>query len=178
MTDQERRAVVLAKRDRKRTGDDRLSAEHRKRFEALDEDFYSDAMALVEGLIDRFQRTLERVPGGKSVVNRPVVFSQGRSLAITGLLARLWATQKSSDCLSRERLADLEKRVADLEARPVFEDAGVYAHDKSYVRGQGVTENGSFWIAKRNIGFGEKPGACDGWRLAVKKGRDAREARA
>lgn len=176
MTKQEDRDAALAKRKRSKDADVLLSPEQRKRFESLDKDYFSDAMALVEGLIENFQRTLIKVVG-RDAVDRHVAFTNGRSLAITGLFARLWASQRSADVFNRERLADLEKRVSELETRPVFEDAGVWARDKSYVCGQGVTDNGSFWIAKRNVAFGERPGACDGWRLAVKKGRDAREPR-
>lgn len=56
---------------------------------------------------------------------------------------------------------------------PVVIDAGIYRHDKPYVKGDGVTHGGSFWIAQKDDPG--KPEQGNGWRLAVKKGRDARD---
>lgn len=69
---------------------------------------------------------------------------------------------------------EIGKRLKALETRPEFADAGVYDHGKSYAAGSGVTDEGSYWIAKRAAGVGEAPGQCDAWRLAVKRGRDGR----
>lgn len=52
-------------------------------------------------------------------------------------------------------------------------DRGVYAAGRVYAKGDGVTFGGSFWIAQQATD--EKPGTGDGWRLAVKKGRDGRD---
>ena len=65
---------------------------------------------------------------------------------------------------------------------PVVVDAGVYEYGKDYYKGDGVTYAGSFWIAQVD-GPNQSPGKPDTgkaseWRLAVKKGKDAREARA
>ncbi|UEM13677.1 hypothetical protein J4G43_004980 [Bradyrhizobium barranii subsp. barranii] len=69
----------------------------------------------------------------------------------------------------------LNRRIEALEARPVFEDAGVWAQDRGYKHGHGVTHGGSYFIAQRDTQPGEKPGDADsGFRLAVKRGRDAR----
>ena len=70
-------------------------------------------------------------------------------------------------------MRDLEKRIADLEQNQ-FEDAGVWVDSRSYRKNQGVTQAGSFWIAQRDVAAGEKPGASNNWRLAVKAGKDAR----
>lgn len=72
-----------------------------------------------------------------------------------------------------ERNAALEKRVNELEARPVMEYAGVWDQKKVYGSGKFVTDGGSLWHSKR-ASVGERPGASDAWTLAVKKGRDAR----
>jgi hypothetical protein len=71
----------------------------------------------------------------------------------------------------------LWEEVKALKDRPEFSDAGIWVHDKTYKTGNGVSESGSFWIAKRDTTFGEKPGASDAWRLAVKRGKDGRDAR-
>jgi hypothetical protein len=71
----------------------------------------------------------------------------------------------------------MEKRLKDIESRPVFSDEGVWVHDRKYLKGNGVTSDGSFWIAKRDTEHGEEPGRCDGFRLCVKRGRDGKEFR-
>lgn len=56
---------------------------------------------------------------------------------------------------------------------PLGIDRGVYKAETEYVRGDGVTWGGSFWIAQRDTS--EKPETSDAWRLAVKKGRDGKD---
>jgi hypothetical protein len=57
---------------------------------------------------------------------------------------------------------------------PVVIDRGVY-REGSYHKGDGVTYGGSFWISQED-GNGEKPDSGKGWRLAVKRGRDGKDA--
>lgn len=57
---------------------------------------------------------------------------------------------------------------------PALVDCGVYKADERYLRGNGVTFGGSFWIAQKDVPAG-KPGESADWRLAVKKGRDGRD---
>jgi integrin beta 3 len=56
---------------------------------------------------------------------------------------------------------------------PVIIDRGVYKTDSVYARGDGVTYGGSFWICQKDK-TSSKPGEDANWRLAVKRGRDAR----
>lgn len=58
---------------------------------------------------------------------------------------------------------------------PVVIDRGVYSAGRLYRRGDGVTWAGSFWIAQEDTT--EKPDTGKGWRLAVKKGRDGKDAK-
>jgi hypothetical protein len=60
---------------------------------------------------------------------------------------------------------------------PVVIDRGVFV-ERAYQAGDGVTWNGSFWISQKDAPVG-KPGepGSDGWRLAVKRGRDGRDGR-
>lgn len=53
-------------------------------------------------------------------------------------------------------------------------DKGIFRADGDYEAGDGVTWGGSFFIAQKDLPVG-KPGepGCEGWRLAVKRGRDA-----
>lgn len=52
-------------------------------------------------------------------------------------------------------------------------DKGVYREGVMYLKGDGTTFGGSFWIAQNDTDT--KPGTSDDWRLAVKKGRDGRD---
>jgi hypothetical protein len=65
----------------------------------------------------------------------------------------------------------LERRFAV----PVVLDRGVYSVGKAYARGDAVTRGGSLFIAKIDAPKG-LPGASDDWRLAVKAGRDGKDA--
>jgi len=57
---------------------------------------------------------------------------------------------------------------------PFLLDRGVYKDSGSYERGDAVTWAGSLWIAQEPTG--EKPDSGKGWRLAVKRGRDGKDA--
>lgn len=57
---------------------------------------------------------------------------------------------------------------------PVVLDRGVFKAGEAYAKGDGVTWGGSWWIAQRDTS--DRPGeGSDGWRLAVKKGRDGKD---
>lgn len=56
---------------------------------------------------------------------------------------------------------------------PCFIDRGVFRDGDEYAQGHGVTFGGSYWLAQKDAPEG-KPGVSSDWRLAVKKGRDAR----
>lgn len=57
---------------------------------------------------------------------------------------------------------------------PRFKDQGVYAAERQYIEGDGVTFGGNFWIAQRDNPE-TKPAEGSDWRLAVRKGRDGRD---
>jgi len=59
---------------------------------------------------------------------------------------------------------------------PVFADRKVYKEGEHYKKGHGVTFGGSYWIAQKDAPI-DKPGMGDGWRLAIKKGRDGKDGR-
>jgi hypothetical protein len=59
---------------------------------------------------------------------------------------------------------------------PDLVDKGVYKPGEAYEKGEGVSFGGGFWIAQQDTDT--KPGEPGGaWRLAVKAGRDGRDAR-
>lgn len=58
---------------------------------------------------------------------------------------------------------------------PTVIDRGVYKESNQYEKGDAVTYAGSLFIAQTDNPDG-KPETSSGWRLAVKRGRDGREA--
>lgn len=54
-------------------------------------------------------------------------------------------------------------------------DRGTWRSESTYVKGDGATFGGSFFIAQRNNPG--KPEDGDGWRLAIKRGRDGRDGK-
>lgn len=59
---------------------------------------------------------------------------------------------------------------------PFVLDRGVYDKTGNYRAGDGVTRQGSFWIARRD-NPGDPATPDSGWRLAVKKGRDGKDGK-
>jgi hypothetical protein len=55
-------------------------------------------------------------------------------------------------------------------------DRGVYRPEEKYLKGDGVTWAGSWWLAQVNEPT-DKPGISDQWRLAVKRGRDGKDGK-
>lgn len=58
---------------------------------------------------------------------------------------------------------------------PIPLDQGVYRQGMHAVRGDGVTYGGQFYIAQRDTEA--KPGESSDWRLAVRRGRDGKDAK-
>jgi integrin beta 3 len=57
---------------------------------------------------------------------------------------------------------------------PMIIDRGVYSEEREYATGDAVTWGGSLWIAQAPTA--QKPGQSETWRLAVKRGRDGKDA--
>ena len=55
---------------------------------------------------------------------------------------------------------------------PVLLDRGVYDDSKGYQKGDCVSHGGSLWVAQKDAPD-HGPANGDGWRLAVKRGKDA-----
>jgi len=68
--------------------------------------------------------------------------------------------------------APLKARIAELEAKPEMKYRGIWTEKTIYPVGSFVTDGGSLWHC--NARTHERPGTCEGWTLAVKRGRDAR----
>lgn len=65
--------------------------------------------------------------------------------------------------------------VDDLEKRPVMIDAGVWEVERTYKAGSFVSHSGSGWVATIES-KGARPGEGSCWRLAIKRGRDGKDA--
>jgi hypothetical protein len=75
------------------------------------------------------------------------------------------------------RIGELEREVKELRERPSIQYLGPFEQGKSYRPFDAITSHGSVWICTSPTS--EKPSfsAPTGWRLAVKKGADGRDAR-
>lgn len=57
---------------------------------------------------------------------------------------------------------------------PCTVDRGIWDPSKSYLKGDGVTLGGSYWIAQKDSA-NRRPGTAPEWRLSVKKGADGKQ---
>ena len=67
-----------------------------------------------------------------------------------------------------ERVAAVEQRIQQLEARPELRYRGVWREGGSYHGGWLVTRAGGLWYAERPTTLA--PGSGPGWKLIVKSG--------
>lgn len=75
-----------------------------------------------------------------------------------------------------DRIAEVERGLAELQ-RGLEQRSyqGTYDDTSAYQRHNMTTHGGSLWIALRDNA--DIPGTTDSWKLAVKRGRDARGIR-
>jgi hypothetical protein len=71
--------------------------------------------------------------------------------------------------------ANLLARLETLEKRPTLKYLGTYDPDTQYQQGDFVTHSGSLWHCKSAC-QGQKPPNTNWWQLAVKHGRDGKNA--
>lgn len=84
----------------------------------------------------------------------------------------LWLTD-----IRGESASAAQKQVREaLAALPVPVYRGVFDRDAEYQAGAMVTHKGSVWHCNATVN-GEAPGASEAWTLAVKCGRDGRDAK-
>lgn len=81
-----------------------------------------------------------------------------------------WDEHERTLTISLERGEDRVEKVFRL---PIPLDRGVFREESKYMKGDGVTFGGSWWIAQCDDARG-KPGKSQDWRLAVRHGRDAK----
>jgi hypothetical protein len=116
---------------------------------------------------DIWRAGILRNPGGEAALKMKV--SMDVLIDYVGLVL---------DLISDERMLNqqLTDRIKVLEDRPDLRYSGVWQQDQVYGSGNFVTDGGSLWHAKR-ASVGERPGVGDAWQLAVKRGRDGRDAK-
>lgn len=114
-------------------------------------------------IFDMADKAIERMP-------RPKDGLDGKD----GLdLSHFSAVQEKGGRVVMLTLADGERTQHVHLHFPVVIDKGFYREGTPYEQGDGVTFGGSYWIAQKDTDT--KPGiGSQDWRLAVKKGRDAR----
>lgn len=59
---------------------------------------------------------------------------------------------------------------------PCFKDRGVFREDETYREGHAVSFGGSLWIAQKDNPEGKPEDGSGDWRLAVKRGRNGKDA--
>jgi hypothetical protein len=94
--------------------------------------------------------------------------STGAAVVDTELLGELLGELgKTVAQHTKDTVEPLKQRIAELEARPVLEDAGVWQERALYRPGHVVTYKGSAWVC-REANSTARPGKSDVWRLMVK----------
>lgn len=101
----------------------------------------------------------------------PRAYTQGLHYGLVKVLITIQAARKIQDNKLAARLDRLEELI---EETPW---AGTYQRALGYRQGKFVGHDGSMWVALRDVDPGEIPGkAREAWQLAVKAGRDGKDA--
>ena len=87
--------------------------------------------------------------------------------------ARMEEHAAETERRSAQRVQRLEERMA---AASGLRYLGVHDDGEAYEAGDAVTHGGSLWVARARTS--SKPGTDDTWTLAIKRGKDGRDARA
>lgn len=98
--------------------------------------------------------------------------------AYLDLVAMVAAQSEAGQAWNGLRCAAIEKRLAEIEARPVLKYSGVWSASATYEPGEIVSHGGSSWhsnIKSQGLQLGESNPAS--WTLMTKRGRDGKDAR-
>lgn len=134
---------------------------------------FKDEPALAEDALG-FINAIRSVAAGSREVRS---WTQGQSDALEVAIVSLRlsiARTLSENATLKQRLEQLEARCSD----GLMKYAGLHQRALSYQKGSVVTLKGSAWVAIKDVAEGEIPGETDAWQLAVKAGRDGKDAAA
>jgi integrin beta 3 len=151
-------------------------------------------MAAIEAMIARAVQSIARVKGdpgqdGVSIsgvsINRDgdlsVTMSDGKTKELGRVVGRDGiGFDDMEEVLSDDGRLIIRRYKRGAETKefhhrvPMIIDRGVYSEEREYATGDAVTWGGSLWIAQAPTA--QKPGQSDTWRLAVKRGRDGKDA--
>jgi hypothetical protein len=96
----------------------------------------------------------------------------GRVLALINVVA-----DSLLDSIIEHVVKPFKQRIAELEARRELQYTGTWDDQRIYNKGDFITYDGSMW-ACLEAHCGVRPGSSDtSWKLAVKRGKDGRDAR-
>lgn len=142
-----------------------------------DGDKGSDGIGLAGAMIDRDGHLVVTLTNGEAKQLGPVVGKDGErgndgsdGLGFDDLE---FITDDAGRAVAKFQRGEVVKSFV----LPGFVDRGVFKGETEYLRGDAVTFGGCLFIAQKDAPEG-KPGEGEGWRLAVKKGRDGRDTEA
>ena len=93
----------------------------------------------------------------------------------TGMAGPIVELVKRTVTPLKTELQALQQRLATLEAKPHVKFCGVYQSGQTYAPGDAVTHQGGLWVCKAET-CGTPSQDFVGWQLAVKRGRDGKDA--
>lgn len=142
-----------------------------------DGDKGADGIGLAGALIDRDGQLVVTLTNGEAKQLGPVVGKDGErgkdGADGLGFEDLSFVEDEAGRPVAKFQRGDIVKSVT----LPCIIDRGIFKAESEYLRGDAVTFGGCLWIAKKDAPEG-KPGDGEGWRLAVKKGRDGRDTEA
>ena len=110
--------------------------------------------------------------GAKHFADKTTPATQRDLGALFGVVHRLDELCEDMNARNIERndkIAALEAKVAQLEARPFAKWCGTFEDGKAYAECSMLTHKGGLWVATRDTA--QRPGdPSSGWRLCVKSG--------
>lgn len=137
----------------------------------------ADGVGLAGALIDRDGHLVVTLTNGEAKSLGPVVGKDGErgkdGADGLGFDDLSFVEDEAGRPVAKFQRGDVVKSVT----LPCIIDRGIFKAESEYLRGDAVTFGGCLWIAQKDAPEG-KPGDGEGWRLAVKKGRDGRDTEA
>jgi hypothetical protein len=116
----------------------------------------------------------EMVP--RKVAEAMAVLGPAKSREIEAMMTALAPILRAAvETAIETRCSTLTDRIKQLEARPSLVYRGIWNENEQYEQGQFVTDHGSLFYCERLTRARPSAGSPD-WRLAVKRGRDGKDA--